>query len=353
MTPPHLQIIIGSTRPGRVGEPVARWFEGFANSHGGFDVEVVDLAEIDLPMFDEPRHPRTREYEHEHTRRWSWIIDRGDAYVWILPEYNYGVNAATKNAIDYLSQEWANKPVGIVSYGGVAAGARSAQMFKQIVGALRMTTLTEAVTIPFVTQFIDEQGLFTANEQLELGATMMLDELAVLAASLQRVRRPADVEVLRRFLDAEGQYLAAGGQDAGADFAPISSLLAEDAVMRQARNLPYGGDWVGHDGFREFFARMTRTWSSVELSDLEFFEPVSGGDRVVVSMRQVATSRETGRVMDELIVELVEIRDGRIRNFWPFYYDVAEVNDVTTAKEAPHDQHPHRDRAAVPGEHLQ
>ena len=340
MTSPHLQIVIGSTRPGRVGEPVARWFEGFAESHGGFDVEVVDLAEVDLPMFDEPRHPRTHEYAHEHTRRWSEIIDRGDAYVWILPEYNYGVNAATNNAIDYLSREWAGKPVGIVSYGGVAAGARSAQMFKQIVGALRMTTLTEAVTIPFATQFIDKQGRFAPNEQVERGATAMLDELGVLATALQRLRRPSGVEVLRRFLDAEGEYLAAGGPDADADFAPIRSLLAEDAVMRQAENLPYGGDWVGHDGFRQFFARMTRTWSSVELSDLEFFEPVTGGDRVVVSMRQVAISRETGRVMDEPIVELVEVRDGKIRNFRPIYYDVAEVNDVTTTKEAHHGRHP-------------
>ena len=345
MTSPHLQIVIGSTRPGRAGEPVARWFEGFATGHGRVDVEVVDLAEVDLPMVDEPRHPRIRKYQHEHTQRWSEVIDRGDASVWIFPEYNYGLNAATKNAIDYLSQEWARKPVGIVSYGGVAAGAQSAQMFKQIVGALRMTTLTEAVTVPFVTRFIDEQGLFTPNEQLELGATAMLDELGVPAASRQRLRRPSGVEVLRRLLDVEGEYLAAGGPDAGADFGPIRSMLAEEAVTRQAKDLPYGVDWVGQDGFREFFARMTRTWSSVELSDLEFFEPVTGGDRVVVSMRQVATSRET--VSGDRRADRGTRRDPRrrVRNFWPICDDVAEVNDVTThdvttTKEAHHGEHP-------------
>ena len=81
---------------------------------------------------------------------------------------------------------------------------------------------------------------------------------------------------------------------------------------------------------------MSRVWSSVELRDLQFYEPAAGGDRVVVSMRQIATSRDTGRTIDGPMVELVEIRDGQIRDFWPVYYDVAEVNAVTSNQE-PHD----------------
>ena len=339
MSRPHLEIIIGSTRPGRVGEPVARWVEGVVRDHGGFDVELVDLAEIGLPLFDEPRHPRLGEYEHAYTKHWSQIVARADAYVWVIPEYNFAVNAATKNAIDYLNQEWAQKPVGIVSYGGVAAGTRSAQMLKQIVSALRMTTLTEAVHIPFVTQFIDDQGTFIPNEQLRTGAAAMLDELVRVAGVLQRPRQPSGVAVVKRFLDVEAEYMAAGGPDGGAEFDPFLPLLAEAAVMRQSKHLPYGGDWVGHDGFRAFFAQLSRTWSSVELRDLEFFEPVAGGDRVVVSMRQIATSRATGRVMDEPMVELIEVKDGLIHNFWPVYYDVTEVNDVTTNKEAHDAEH--------------
>ena len=333
MSAPLVQVIIGSTRPGRVGEPVARWFEGVAREHGGFDVELVDLVEVGLPMFDEPKHPRLREYEHEHTKRWSAIVDRADAYVWVIPEYNYGVNAATKNAIDYLHHEWAGKPVGIVSYGGVSAGTRSAQMLKQIVGALRMTTLTEAVNIPFVTQFL-HNGRLVPNDELVTGAAGMLDELTRVAASLGRLRRPSSVDVLKRFLEVEAAYMAAGGPEGGGDFDGFVPLLAEDAVMRQAGNLPYGGDWVGHDGFRDFFTQLSRNWASIELSDLEFYEPVGGDDRVVVSMRQVATSRATGRVMDEPMVELVEISDGLIRNFCPIYYDVAQVNDVLDPKGA-------------------
>ena len=227
-----LQVIIGSTRPGRVGEPVARWIDAFASEHGGFEVELIDLAQIDLPIFDEPKHPRLREYAHAHTRRWSQIVDRADAYVWVIPEYNHAVNAAAKNAIDYLNAEWAQKPVGIVSYGGVAAGTRSAQMLKQIVGALRMTTLTEAVHVPFVTQFIDEQGTFVPNEELKTGAQGMLDELVRVAVALRRLRHPSGIEVLQRFLDVESEYLAAGARRRACPTAATGS--ATTAFVRSA-----------------------------------------------------------------------------------------------------------------------
>jgi len=84
--------------------------------------EVVDLAEVDLPFLDERRQPRFRDYQHEHTKQWSARIDRADAYVFVIPEYNYGYNAVLKNAIDFLHQEWLDKPDGVVSYGGAAAG---------------------------------------------------------------------------------------------------------------------------------------------------------------------------------------------------------------------------------------
>ncbi|HUZ56139.1 MAG TPA: NAD(P)H-dependent oxidoreductase [Streptosporangiaceae bacterium] len=152
MPKPTLQIIIASTRPGRVGPSVAAWINERAVSHGAFDVELIDLAEVSLPMFDEPKHPRFGEYVHEHTRAWSATIARGDAFILVLPEYNYGLNAAIKNAIDYLNAEWRYKPVGFASYGGVAAGTRSVQMLKQVSTVLKMVPLSEVVHIPFVHQ---------------------------------------------------------------------------------------------------------------------------------------------------------------------------------------------------------
>ena len=110
MAKPVLQVIIGSTRPGRVGPAVADWIIERARARGDFEVVVTDLAELNLPMFDEPNHPRLRQYVHQHTKDWSAIVEASDAFIFVIPEYNYGFNAATKNAIDYLNQEWLNKP---------------------------------------------------------------------------------------------------------------------------------------------------------------------------------------------------------------------------------------------------
>lgn len=159
---PLLQIIIGSTRPGRVGLPVATWFAEAARQADLFDVEVVDLADIDLPLLDEPHHPRLRQYVHDHTLAWSETIDRADAYVFVIPEYNYGFNAATKNAIDYLHEEWKNKPFGCVSYGGIAAGTRAVQMLKQVLTTLNMVAVFEAVNIAFIQQQMQD-GHFVPN----------------------------------------------------------------------------------------------------------------------------------------------------------------------------------------------
>jgi len=187
---PLLQIIIGSTRPGRVGPSVAEWIAATARAHGQFDVEVVDLAEVNLPMFDEPRHPRLRQYEHQHTRAWSAVIDRADAFVFVVPEYNYGFNAATKNAIDYLNHEWRYKPAGFASYGGVAAGTRAVQQLKQVMTTLKMVPLFEAVNIPFVQQFLDSDRRLHPNEVMTEAAAAMLDELARLASALRPLREP-------------------------------------------------------------------------------------------------------------------------------------------------------------------
>lgn len=185
---PLLQVIIASTRPGRVGLPVGRWFEAHARAHGSFDVEVVDLLELGLPLMDEPNHPRMRQYTREHTRDWSAKVAAADAFVFVMPEYNYGFTAALKNAIDYLHVEWQYKPVGFVSYGGVAAGTRAVQMLKLVVTTLKMTPLSEAVSLPFVAQFIDEDGVFVPTELVQIAANDMLVELARVSEALRPLR---------------------------------------------------------------------------------------------------------------------------------------------------------------------
>jgi NAD(P)H-dependent FMN reductase len=190
-----LEIIIGSTRPGRVALPIAQWIETVAVAHGGFaEVELVDLAEVKLPFMDEPNHPRLAQYTHQHTRDWSAKVAGADAFVFVSPEYNFGMSASLKNALDYLHSEWAYKPVGLVSYGGVAAGARAAQMIKQVVTTLRMVPIYEAVMIPYVTQFIDEEENLVPNDQLAASAKAMFDELVRVNEALRPLREGAGSE---------------------------------------------------------------------------------------------------------------------------------------------------------------
>ena len=198
MSTPTLMIIIASTRPGRVGLPVAQWFERRARTHGGFAIDLVDLAALNLPFMDEPNHPRLRQYTRQHTKDWSARVAAADAFVFVMPEYNYGFNAPLKNAIDYLQHEWAYKPVGFVSYGGISAGTRAVQMIKQVVTTLKMTPLFEAVSIPFVQQFINHQGEVQANEIMEVAATALLDELQRVEGALRPLRQPAASSVAAR-----------------------------------------------------------------------------------------------------------------------------------------------------------
>ena len=183
-----LLIVIASTRPGRVGLPVGRWFESQAREHGAFEVQVADLLELDLPFMDEPNHPRLGQYTQEHTKEWAAKVGAADAFAFVMPEYNYGFTAPLKNAIDYLHSEWQYKPVGFVSYGGVSGGTRAVQMLKQVVTTLKLTPLFEAVTIPFVAQFIDDEGDFAPNEMIEQSGKAVLDELVRVSAALAVLR---------------------------------------------------------------------------------------------------------------------------------------------------------------------
>jgi NAD(P)H-dependent FMN reductase len=184
-----LAIIIASTRPGRIGPKVAEWIEAAARQHAGFEeIDVVDLAEVDLPMMNEPHHPRLRDYTHQHTKDWSARIDSADAFIFVMPEYNYGFTAPLKNAIDYLQHEWAYKPLGLVSYGGVAAGTRAAQMIKAVVTTVKMMPLFEAVAIPFVHSLINEDDQLVPNDVMVAASKAMLDELRRVSDALRPLR---------------------------------------------------------------------------------------------------------------------------------------------------------------------
>lgn len=183
-----LKIIIASTRPGRKGPAVAAWVHALISQRKELDVEILDLAVINLPFLDEPKHPRLKEYTKEHTKAWSKTIDEADCFVLVTAEYNFGYPAPLKNALDFLYQEWNYKPVAFVSYGGVAGGTRAVQQLKQVVTAQKMMPIAEAVNIPFFTKHIDDHGNFSGDDVLNKSAEDMLNELLKWADSLKPMR---------------------------------------------------------------------------------------------------------------------------------------------------------------------
>ena len=189
---PKLLVIIASTRPGRIGVPVANWFMEQAHAHGGFELELVDLYELDLPLLDEPNHPRLRNYTKAHTKAWSETVDGADAVVWVTAEYNHSYTAALKNAIDYLHHEWRHKPLGFVSYGGVAAGTRAMQALKPVAIALALVPVVAAVNIPFVQQFLTDDGTIVGNDVMVEAVAAMLDELMTMHDVLVPMRAARD-----------------------------------------------------------------------------------------------------------------------------------------------------------------
>ncbi|MEQ1869092.1 MAG: NAD(P)H-dependent oxidoreductase [Vicinamibacterales bacterium] len=188
MNPPLLQIVTVSTREHRKGPAITAWFEQAARAHGGFAIEVVDLAEVNLPMMNEPENPRLRHYRHEHTKAWSLIATRADAFVFVLPEYNHSIPPSLANALDYLLLEWAYKAAAFVSYGGVSGGLRAVQHTKPMLTGLRMMPIPEAVVIPFFNKQINEAGIFTPNPAESSAAASMLDELLRWTMALQALR---------------------------------------------------------------------------------------------------------------------------------------------------------------------
>lgn len=183
----RLSVVICSTRPGRHGETIARWAFEHAKAHPSFATELVDLAVVNLPLLDEPHHPRLGNYTKEHTRAWSAKAAATDAFVWVTPEYDFAMPASLLNALQCLSAEWKHKACSFVSYGGVSAGLRGVQMSKQVVTALGMMPIQEAVAQPFFTSHIKD-GVFAPGETQDKAAVAMLDALATWSAALAPLR---------------------------------------------------------------------------------------------------------------------------------------------------------------------
>ncbi|MDF1488626.1 NADPH-dependent FMN reductase [Tessaracoccus caeni] len=185
---PQLMIVVGSVREGRIGLPIAEWVKRAAEADGRFDVDFADLAEIALPLMDEPHHPRLRKYTKQHTIDWSRRADEADAFVFAFPEYNHSYSTAIKNALDYLHEEWSGKPVGFVNWGGNSGGTRAQVSLRPVVSALGMVMTRGNIEINFPQKQLGDDGRFEPNEQQSSVLQLQFDELLRLHGALSPLR---------------------------------------------------------------------------------------------------------------------------------------------------------------------
>lgn len=145
-TRPTLTVIVGSTRPVRIGDQIGEEVARTLSATVDADVRVVDLRELALPSLDEPRPPALGGHANAHTLDWKGVVDGSDAVVFVTPQYNGGYPGDLKNAIDYLYAEWTGKPVAIVSH-GAHGGAQAADQLTSVLQFMKMDLAPEAVRI--------------------------------------------------------------------------------------------------------------------------------------------------------------------------------------------------------------
>jgi NAD(P)H-dependent FMN reductase len=165
-------IIIGSTRPGRHADSVARWIHHLAAQRDDAEFEIVDLADYELPHLDEPIPPSLGQYAHDHTKRWAAKIGSLDGFVFVTPEYNHSTSGVLKNAIDYLYSEWTNKAAGFVSYGSVG-GTRAVEHLRLIMGELQVADVRQQDALSLFTDFQDFVEFKPAELHLPFVQTML------------------------------------------------------------------------------------------------------------------------------------------------------------------------------------
>lgn len=169
-----IAVVTGSTRPGRVNEAVAQWVVDNAKKVEGADFELVDIAEFNLPLLDEPMPALMGQYSNEHTKKWAQTIANYDGYVFVTPEYNHSTSAALKNAIDYLNQEWNDKAAGFVGYGS-AGGVRAVEHMRQIASEVRLAHVRDQVQLSLFTDFENFSTFKPQDMQVDALKTMLTD----------------------------------------------------------------------------------------------------------------------------------------------------------------------------------
>ncbi len=182
----RIGIIVGSTRPGRKAEDVARWVHALAARRGDAEYELVDLLDQRLPVLDEPAPAAYGKYQQPHTLAWAARIASFDGFVFVTPEYNHATSGALKNAIDYLYREWNNKAAGFVGYGS-AGGVRAVENLRLIMGELMVADVRAQVALSIFTDW-ENFSVFKPAAHHEKSVAAMLDQLVAWSGALAPLR---------------------------------------------------------------------------------------------------------------------------------------------------------------------
>jgi len=178
-------IIIGSTRPGRVGKIVADWVYEMSKARDDAEYELIDIKDYDLPLLDEPKQAAAQEYSKEHTKKWSAKINEFDGYIFVTPEYNHSTSAALKNALDFLYNEWTNKAVGFVSYGSVG-GSRAVEALRLIMAQFKVADVREQVMF-FLADDL-ENGVLKPKPRHEKSVNTLFTQVVAWSTALKTLR---------------------------------------------------------------------------------------------------------------------------------------------------------------------
>ena len=179
-------VVVGSTRPGRKAEAVAKWVHSIAVNRKDAEFELVDIQDFNLPLLDEPVPPSRGQYSKPHTKTWAAKIESFDAYVIVTPEYNHGTSGALKNAIDFLYREWNNKAAGFVSYGSIG-GARAVEQLRLVMAEVQVATVRAQVLLTLAADFENYRD-FKPGAQQPKALETMLDQLVAWGAAFKALR---------------------------------------------------------------------------------------------------------------------------------------------------------------------
>lgn len=182
----RIAIILGSTKPGRNGEAVAKWAYELAKKRTDAEFELVDVAEFNLPLYDEPYPAMMQQYTKEHTKKWSQKINEFDGYIFVTAEYNHSIPGALKNAIDFLNVEWKNKAAGFISYGS-AGGARAVEHLRLVAGELHMADVRAQVMLNLFTDFV-KMSEFKPDPRHEAEVDELLNQVISWSNALKTLR---------------------------------------------------------------------------------------------------------------------------------------------------------------------